>query len=246
MNERGKQNLVYADNPNVRKYLTMIQKAEGSKGYAYGFNNVPLDNMDAHPGTSHKFKETDGKSNTTTAAGAYQFLGKTWNGLKNKLALPNFGPKSQDAAAVELLRENGALEAVMNGEWSTALAKTGKTWASLPTSPYKQAKRSMDFVFGALGEKAPEGPVYKEFFEKRKAAPEGPVDTTTPWLAAEAPPDTNWQTDLVQQAQLRDAEITQQQKLHDMFSDGSSPAPQDDIYLPPALRSALADIIASV
>jgi muramidase (phage lysozyme) len=246
MNERGKQNLVYADNPNVRRYLQMIQKSEGSKGYAYGFNNTKLENLDAHPGTSHKFKETDGKQNTTSAAGAYQFLGKTWNGLQGKLALPNFGPQSQDAAAVELLRESGALESVMNGEWSNALAKTGKIWASLPTSPYKQPKRSMDFVFGALGEKTPKDPMYTDFFKTKGVAPlESPE--TTPWnAAAAAPVAPNWQEDLIKNAQLEDDQRNRQQMLHGLFAESGTPQPKDEITMPPALRAALADIIKSV
>jgi muramidase (phage lysozyme) len=245
MNERGKQNLVYADHPKVRNYLRMIQQAEGSKGYNYGFNNVLLKSTADHPGTSHKFNETDGKKNTTTAAGAYQFLGKTWTGLKGKLALPDFGPKSQDAAAVELLRESGALEAVMGGDYTNALAKTGKIWASLPTSPYKQPKRDMDFVFKALGEPRPSGPVYKEFYnQKPAAAPAGVEVPAEP--AMYAAPDTGWQEDLIRQAQLEDADRNKQQSLHDLFADSSAPSPKDDISLPPALRNALSDIIKSI
>jgi muramidase (phage lysozyme) len=244
MNERGKQNLALANDPNVRKYLEMIKKAEGTKGYDSGFNNVKLSSLDAHPGTAHKFKETDGKKNTTTAAGAYMFLKGTWDGVQGKLGLTDFGASSQDAAAVELLRQRGALDSIKSGDWSTALAKTGAEWASLPTSPYKQSKRSMDFVYNALGAKKPEGPVYKEFYEKM-TAPEAMQDTTTPWLAAQAPA-TDWQTTLVQEAQLQDDQLNKQQRLHEMFADSSAPQPKDDITLPPALRAALADIIKSV
>jgi muramidase (phage lysozyme) len=246
MNERGKQNLVYADNPNVRKYLSMIQQSEGSKGYEYGFNNTKLKSMADHPMTSHGFKETDGKSNTTTAAGAYQFLGKTWTGLKGKLSLEDFGHKSQDAAAVELLRESGALENVMNGEWGSALAKTGRIWASLPTSPYKQPKRSSEFVYSALGEAPPKDPTFTEFFKTKGKAPLETPDSTTPWQAAEALPPTDWQTDLVRQAQANDDNTNRQQMLHGLFADGSEPSPADDITMPPALRAALADIIKAV
>jgi muramidase (phage lysozyme) len=245
MNERGKQNLALANDPNVRKYLEMITKSEGSRGYAYGFGNVKLNNLDAHPGTVHDFKETDGKKNKTTAAGAYQFLDGTWKELQTKLGLKDFSPASQDAGAVELLRRRGALDAVKSGDWSTAITKTGAEWASLPTSPYKQPKRSMEFIYNALGAKKPEGPTYKEFYDKM-TAPETVPDTTTPWLAAQAPAPTDWQTTLVQDAQLRDDQLNKQQKLHEMFADSNAPQPKDDITLPPALRTALADIIKAV
>lgn len=247
MNELGKQSLALSNDPNVRKYIEMVKKSEGSKGYQYGFNNVKLANLDDHPGTSHKFTQTDGKTNSTTAAGAYQFLGKTWGGLKSKLGLTDFSPASQDAAAVELLRQRGALEAVKSGDWSTALAKTGAEWASLPTSPYKQAKRSMEFVYDALGAKKPDGPTYKEFYDKA-TSPAPVADTTTPWNAAKTPtaPETSWQENLVREAQLEDDNRNKQQQLHNIFADGSTPQPKDDITLPPALRAALADIIKSV
>lgn len=251
MNELGKQRLADANNPNVRKFLDMIQKAEGSKGYDYGFNNVKLKNLDDHPRTSSTFTQTDGKKNTTNAAGKYQFMEKTWDGVKSRLALTNFSPESQDAAAVELLRQRGALDDIKAGNWSTALTKTGAEWASLPTSPYKQAKRSMEFVYDALGAKKPDGPVYKESYD-RMTAPVAPVeampDTTTPWLAAQAPaaaPD--WQATLVQEAQIADDNMMKQQALYKMFGDGETGDPQDQMAsLPPALRAALNDIISTV
>jgi muramidase (phage lysozyme) len=249
MNERGKQNLAYSNEPNVRKFLDMIQKAEGSKGYAYGFNNTKLDSLDSHPGISTEFTETDGKKNKTTAAGKYQFVEKTWNGVRDKLGLTSFNGPEQEAAAVELLRQRGALEAIRAGDWATALAKTGPEWASLPTSPYKQAKRSMEFVYDALGVKTPVDPMYTNFFKDKKDAPpaEDPKpDTTTPWNAASAPPPTDWHTNLVQEAQLADDHIRKQSELHNMFADSGEPHPADEIDLPPALRRALSGIIESV
>jgi muramidase (phage lysozyme) len=250
MNERGKQNLAYSNEPNVRKFLDMIQKSEGAKGYEYGFNNTKLSNLDAHPGTSSSFTETDGKKNSTTAAGKYQFLEKTWNGVRDKLGLTSFKGPEQEAAAVELLRGRGALDAVRSGDWSTALAKTGPEWASLPTSPYKQAKRSMDFVYDALGAKRPEGAVFSEFFKNKNAAPPtvegGAIDTTTPWNAAAAPPAAiDWHTNMIQDAQLADDHLNKQSQLHNMFAEANDPHPADDISLPPALRRALSDIIES-
>jgi muramidase (phage lysozyme) len=246
MNQRGKENLAYTQNPNVAKFLAMIQAAEGSKGYASGFNNVPLKSLDAHPMTKSTFKQTDGTTNSTTAAGKYQFLGKTWTGLKNKLGLEDFSGPAQEAAAVELLREKGALDAIIKGDWTTALAKTGSTWASLPTSPYKQAKRSLDFVYNALGEKRPEGAVFKEFFKQpTPASSDMPIDTTTPYNAATAAP-ANWAEDLVRQAQIDDDTRNKQQSLHNMFADKGAPEPNNEFELPPALRAALDDIIKAV
>jgi hypothetical protein len=106
--------------------------------------------LDDHPRTRAGFTQTDGKKNTTSAAGRYQFLQDTWDDVAGKLKLPDFGPESQDLAAVELLNRAGALQAVLSGDFDTAVQKSGATWASLPSSPYPQRKRSMDFIRSQL------------------------------------------------------------------------------------------------
>lgn len=142
-------------NPNVRKYLDMLAQSEGVKyGYATGFGNRPLETLEDHPRTQAKFTQTDGKQNSTSAAGRYQFLQNTWDSLKKKYAenMPDFGADSQDFAATALLAQNGALSDILKGDFKSAINKSGTTWASLPSSPYKQNKRSWDDISGYLGE----------------------------------------------------------------------------------------------
>ena len=132
-------------NPNVRKMLGVIASAEGVKhGYHTMFGNERLSDLSKHPGILKEFTQTDGKKNKTSAAGRYQFLESTWNGLAKQLGLKDFSPKSQDIAAVALLAQNGALPHVLKGDIPTAVKKSGGTWASLPSAPdsYKQPKKS--------------------------------------------------------------------------------------------------------
>lgn len=132
-------------NPNVRKMLGVIASAEGVKhGYYTMFGNERLSDLSKHPGILKEFTQTDGKKNKTSAAGRYQFLEPTWNGLAKQLGLKDFSPKSQDIAAVALLAQNGALPHVLKGDIPTAVKKSGGTWASLPSAPdsYKQPKKS--------------------------------------------------------------------------------------------------------
>lgn len=140
-------------NPNVQKFLNMLAAAEGTTthGYATAFGGGRIADLSRHPGTFRKFKETTGRTNTTSAAGRYQFIGKTWRTLQNRLGLPDFGAESQDLAAIELLRENGSLPFILKGDFHNAVKKSAKTWASLPTSPYAQKTRSWDFVNKHLG-----------------------------------------------------------------------------------------------
>ncbi|HCA5022795.1 TPA: glycoside hydrolase family 104 protein [Acinetobacter baumannii] len=129
--------------PNVQKMLNLIADAEGVKhGYNTLFGNERINDLSWHPGIKQGFTQTDGKKNATTAAGRYQFLEDTWNGVAKQLGLKDFSPKNQDIAAVALLAQNGALPSVLKGDFKTAVQKSGSTWASLPSSPYAQPKRS--------------------------------------------------------------------------------------------------------
>lgn len=140
------------NNPNVRSMLNLIAQAEGVKwGYNTLFGNQKIDNLSAHPNIKKQFKQTDGKTNYTTAAGRYQFLKGTWDGLARQHGLNDFSPRSQDIGAIALLAENGALPYVLKGDYQTAVKKSGTTWASLPSSNYAQPKRGWDFVNKQLG-----------------------------------------------------------------------------------------------
>lgn len=134
----------YIDNPNVRRFLDYIAESEGTTqhGYRTAFGGGVIEDLSRHPGKRYKFTQTDGKQNTTSAAGRYQFLAKTWNTLANKYKFDDFGERSQDLGAIALLAESGALDDVVNGDFGSAIQKAGGTWASLPSSPYAQPKRS--------------------------------------------------------------------------------------------------------
>ncbi|WP_286434257.1 glycoside hydrolase family 104 protein [Acinetobacter sp. 256-1] len=136
------------NNPNARQMLDIIAKAEGVKhGYSTIFGNERMSSLQSHPNIRKSFRQTDGKSNVTTAAGRYQFLKGTWDGVARQYGLKDFSPQSQDIAALALLAQNGALPYVLKGDFQTAVKKSGGTWASLPSSPYAQPKKS----WGQLG-----------------------------------------------------------------------------------------------
>ncbi|WP_257230219.1 glycoside hydrolase family 104 protein [Acinetobacter sp. YH12039] len=142
----------YASNPNVRKMLDLIAYTEGVKhGYNTMFGNERMSSLQSHPNVRKQFKQTDGKMNVTTAAGRYQFLKGTWDGLARQYGLKDFSPQNQDIAALALLAQNGALPYVLKGDYQTAINKSGGTWASLPSSQYKQGKRSWNDVNQFLG-----------------------------------------------------------------------------------------------
>lgn len=133
----------HLQNPNVRKMLDLIAHSEGVKhDYHTMFGNTRLNDLSRHPGVSKGFKQTDGKANTTTAAGRYQFLKRTWDSLASKYGLSDFSERSQDIAALALIAEKGQLQNVINGNLREAVGRLGGVWASLPSSTYKQPKHS--------------------------------------------------------------------------------------------------------
>ena len=142
----------YLNDPRVRKVLDVIAGAEGVKhGYNTIFGNERFGNLSAHPNVRKQFKQTDGKTNVTTAAGRYQFLKGTWDGLSRQYGLKDFSPQSQDIGAIGLIMQKGALGDVLKGNYQAAIQKLGGTWASLPSSPYAQPKRSQAEIDRFLG-----------------------------------------------------------------------------------------------
>lgn len=131
------------NDPNARKMLDILAKAEGVKhGYNTIFGNERFNDLSRHPNVLKSFTQTDGVKNGTTAAGRYQFLKRTWDGLSKQYGLNDFSPQNQDIGALALMAQKGALDNVLQGDFSGAVKKLGGTWASLPSSPYAQPRRS--------------------------------------------------------------------------------------------------------
>ena len=146
-----KQDLINARNdPNVLRFLNLIARAEGTEKYGYNtaFGGNYFGDLSQHPNIKKQFKQTDGKVNSSGASGRYQFLNSTWNGVSKKYDLNDFGGVNQDLGAIALIAENGALKDVQGGNFKKAIDKLGNIWASFPSSPYKQHKRSYDYLLG--------------------------------------------------------------------------------------------------
>nr|WP_284402127.1 glycoside hydrolase family 104 protein [Acidovorax sp. SUPP2825] len=127
----------------------MIAFAEGTAGrgddgYNILFGGAEFEGYERHPRVYVAFGNT-----TSSAAGRYQFLARTWDGLAAKMGLQDFGPASQDAGALELIRERGALADVQAGRTVKAINKVAKVWASLPGAGYGQPERRLSVLLNA-------------------------------------------------------------------------------------------------
>lgn len=137
------------DRPNVRAFLRVIRAGESDQSDdAYRMivghtatHPTLADSLQDHPRIPVHLPRL---GVTSTAAGAYQFLSRTWDECARALGLPDFGQDSQDLAAVHLIRRRGALDDVLSGRIPEALAKCAREWASLPGSPYGQPTITLD------------------------------------------------------------------------------------------------------
>jgi lysozyme len=125
----------YAVTPERRALLHTIRYAEGTwasgsdEGYRILYGGGRFRSLDRHPEIVVR------RRYTSAAAGAYQFLPGTWKEAARKLSLSDFGPTSQDQAALYLIEKRGALGRFeKEGLSPTVLAMLSQEWASLPAS----------------------------------------------------------------------------------------------------------------
>lgn len=81
---------------------------------------------------------------TSNAAGRYQNMLKDWPHYRDKLALPDFSPESQDLWAIQLIRERCALPLIDAGNFKAAVRAVSNLWASLPGAGYGQHENRLD------------------------------------------------------------------------------------------------------
>lgn len=139
---------------NVKAFLATIAASEGTNrgdGYrvCYGYKHT-LASFADHPANTGEWKgePLDNLGSkyaglVSTAAGRYQIIRGTWNDARKKLALADFSPMNQDAAACWLIRGAGAMSDVQAGRIEDAISKCRKIWASLPGAGYGQPERKL-------------------------------------------------------------------------------------------------------
>jgi muramidase (phage lysozyme) len=82
----------------------------------------------------------------STAAGAYQIIFPTWQGLCKQYGFTGFTPQEQDEMAVALIVGRKAIDEVMAGKIEDAIALCSAEWASLPGSKAGQRTEALDDV----------------------------------------------------------------------------------------------------
>lgn len=155
----------FRNTPQGQGLLKAIRFAEGTngpQGYQTKFGGGTFSDMSRHPG-----QVVNSGGYSSAAAGAYQFLPGTWDSQAKRLGLQNFGPESQDIAALALARNRllpiGGLAAVSKGgltsqvsaqlapEWASFPMENGKSAYGQPVKPLSQLQQ----VYGNIANVAP-------------------------------------------------------------------------------------------
>jgi muramidase (phage lysozyme) len=171
------------DSNNLAKFLDFLGQAEGAD-YDTIVGGSKFSDFSKHPGVVG-LRTKEGPS---TAAGRYQITQTTYNDVAPKVGVNDFSKESQDRIAIELIRRKGALEDVSSGNFQKAIEKLGGTWASLPSSPYSQPKKSWEEVNQMLGVKMASADAAQNWW-----ANDAPVqsDAVGQWWANDTPVGTN-------------------------------------------------------
>jgi len=133
-------------NTNRKAFLDMIAESEGTTrigdqdGYNVIVGGTTFDGYADHP---RKLVVLNKKGLKSTAAGRYQLLSRYYDAYKKSLKLRDFSPESQDAIAIQQIKECRALEDVDAGRFDIAVKKCARIWASLPGAGYGQHENKL-------------------------------------------------------------------------------------------------------
>lgn len=134
--------------PNLKAFLDMIAVSEGTKGYGDDGYNVIVgytyfNDYKDHP---RKLVFLPNLKIKSSASGRYQITRKNYDGYKKLLKLPDFSPASQDAIAIQMIKEQGAYKDVLEGRIEQAVSKCRNIWASFPNAGYGQREHKFSVL----------------------------------------------------------------------------------------------------
>ena len=116
-------------------FLALIRYAESNKlerpdAYYRRNGGRHFANLHHHPGPKRK-------GEASSASGAYQITFETCEELIAKGGPRDFSERSQDALALQMLREKGVLPLIWDGQLQGAFLMLRRIWNSLPGGTYQ-------------------------------------------------------------------------------------------------------------
>lgn len=137
----------------VRAFMRMLRVGEGTigdKGYETLFSGKSFISDYDRDFSDHPRIKIKSGSLVSSAAGAYQVMGYTWDdpsmvSARNEYNVKDFTPLSQDIFCLILFKKKraGTLDEIRQGKIKDALDKLSYEWASLPPGRYGQPSKTM-------------------------------------------------------------------------------------------------------
>jgi muramidase (phage lysozyme) len=137
---------------NLNAFLDLIAFSEGTIGRSDdGYNiivggsnfQVTALGYSDHP---RKLITLNSSGLKSTAAGRYQILSKYYDSYKKSLKLSSFSPENQDKIAIQMIKEQHAINDVHNGDIIHAINKCNNIWASFPGNDYGQKQHDIGLL----------------------------------------------------------------------------------------------------
>lgn len=141
---------------NLSAFLDMLAFSEGTcrcgtnDGYDVIVGGTLFTDFSKHPDVLVHLSPTL----ASTAAGRYQLMARYWKPYCTQLGLSDFSPESQDAIAIQQIKECHALAAIEAGQIAQAVSLCAHIWASLPGAGYGQHENQLQALlerFTAVG-----------------------------------------------------------------------------------------------
>lgn len=138
--------------PNQKAFLDTIAYSEGTKGVGDDGYNVLFGGGLFNSYADHPRLRTfiPRLREYTTAAGRYQLLAHIFDSYKSLLGLPDFSPSSQDAIALQQIKERKALDLIEQGNFDGAVLRCAAIWASFPGAGYGQPEKKISALRAAF------------------------------------------------------------------------------------------------
>lgn len=134
--------------PNLQAFLDTIAYSEigpqllaaSDRGYDVLVGGTLFEGYEDHP---RKLVWLPRLNINSTAAGRYQVLERYFDAYSKLLGLEDFTPPSQDAIAIQQIKESRALDLIESGDFAAALSRCSHIWASLPGAGYGQHENKL-------------------------------------------------------------------------------------------------------
>lgn len=134
-------------NARIRALLATIRRYESGDDYSVLYGGGHFSDFSRHPNVRVPFTNpATGKADFSTAAGAYQINFPTYVDFAARMGVSDFTPETQDAMALAILRNLGAVRALENNDVPLAFTLAGRRWASMPGSTAQQGAKSINTV----------------------------------------------------------------------------------------------------